>query len=51
MTPFALALLALWLTVKSERAKNLTACQIFSLAAGFAWGAVFVMVLNLWMFQ
>jgi hypothetical protein len=49
MTPFALALIALWLTVKSERANNLTACQVFSLAAGFVWGMAFVMLLNLWL--
>jgi len=49
MTPFALALIAVWLTVKSERAKNLEACQVFSHFAGFAWGVVFMMVLDFWL--
>jgi hypothetical protein len=37
-------LLASWFTVMSERAKNLEACQIFSLAAGFLWGVAFAML-------
>jgi hypothetical protein len=54
MTPLTVAIaiiviLAVWLTVKSDRARNLEACQIFSLAAGIAWGVVFVIVLDLWL--